>query len=46
MFSYKNLYQFQKDLYHYKDLKNLYYKCLNFLYLIQANGWFYCICGI
>lgn len=44
MFPYRNLHQFQKKLYHYENLTHLYYKCSNFLYLIQSNGQLYCFC--
>lgn len=43
--TYPNLRTFEKNLYHYENIKELQYKLLNIMLLILHNGWFCCFCN-
>ena len=39
-----NATQFSKKLFYFKNLKYLYFRILNFLYMVQSLGWYYYFC--
>lgn len=40
-----NFRQFQEKVYQWRGIRNLYFKKLNYLLLIQNDGYHYCVCN-